>query len=149
MRLSARTDYGLRAALDLAARYGTGPVRMHEIASRQGIPPRFLEQLMVTLRRSRLVESRRGVRGGYLLARPPEQITMRDVVEALEGKTALAERREPETPAAPEGAMVRVVRDALAHAEERMFEALGMWSLADLLARGRELGDRAAANYEI
>jgi Rrf2 family protein len=149
MKLSARMDYGLRAALDLAERYGAGPVRMREIASRQGIPPRFLEQLMVTLRRSRLVESKRGVRGGYLLARPPENMTMADVVEALEGKTALAEHWEHEGPTGPEGAVARAIRDALAHAQERMFQALEMWSLADLLARGRELEERGAPNYEI
>ncbi len=85
MRLTAKSEYGLLATIDLACTYGTGPVSAREIAERRGIPPRFLEQLFVSLRRAGIVTAVRGARGGFTLTREPSQITVLDVVEALEG----------------------------------------------------------------
>jgi Rrf2 family protein len=85
MRLTAKSEYGLLAMIELAARYGDGPASAREIAELRGIPARFLEQLFVALRRAELVTAIRGARGGFVLARDPEQITTLDVVEALEG----------------------------------------------------------------
>jgi Rrf2 family transcriptional regulator, cysteine metabolism repressor len=69
----------------LACNYGPGPVSAREIAQRRGIPPRFLEQLFVSLRRANLVTAARGAKGGFTLSRDPSEITVLDVVEALEG----------------------------------------------------------------
>lgn len=88
MRITMKGDYGLRAMIDLAAHYGRGPVPSAEIAARQCIPEHFLDQLLITLRRAGLLKSQRGPQGGHMLARPPVQITMSDVIRALEGNTA-------------------------------------------------------------
>jgi Rrf2 family cysteine metabolism transcriptional repressor len=88
MRLTAKSEYGVLAAIDLACHYGSGPVSAREIAERRGIPARFLEQIFVALRRAELVSAVRGAKGGFTLSRDPEQITVLDVVEALEGPLA-------------------------------------------------------------
>jgi Rrf2 family cysteine metabolism transcriptional repressor len=88
MRLTAKSEYGVLAAIDLACNYGSGPVSAREIAERRGIPPRFLEQIFVALRRAELVTAVRGAKGGFTLSREPADITVLDVVEALEGPLA-------------------------------------------------------------
>ena len=85
MRLTAKSEYGVLAAIDLACHFGEGPVSAREIAERRAIPPRFLEQLFVSLRRAGIVTAVRGAKGGFVLSRDPGQITVLDVVEALEG----------------------------------------------------------------
>ncbi len=85
MRLTAKSEYGVLASIDLASNYGKGPVSARQIAERQSIPPRFLEQLFVSLRRAGIVTAVRGAHGGFTLTRDPGQITVLDVVEALEG----------------------------------------------------------------
>ena len=85
---STKAEYGVRVMVDLARRGGAEPVALAEIAESEGLPVAYLEHLVARLRRAGLVESRRGARGGYLLARTPAQITMAEVVEALEGRIA-------------------------------------------------------------
>lgn len=85
MRLTAKSEYGVLAAIDLACHYGTRPVSAREVAARRSIPPRFLEQILVSLRRAGLVASVRGARGGFELTRDPSSISVLDIVEALEG----------------------------------------------------------------
>ena len=85
MRLSSRTRYGTRALFDLAYHAGGGPACVRDIARRQDIPARFLEQVLSDLRRAGLVESRRGARGGYVLAKGPGEMTLGEVVRAIEG----------------------------------------------------------------
>jgi Rrf2 family protein len=88
MKLSKRGEYGLRALQDLAAQYGDGPVPNKELAERNNIPYRFLEQILITLKHGRIVRSQKGPRGGYTLARPPDQITLAEVVRLLDGPLA-------------------------------------------------------------
>ena len=88
MIFSTKAEYGVRVMVDLARRGGAEPVALAEIAEAEGLPLAYLEHLVARLRRAGLVESRRGARGGYLLAREPAQITMAEVVEALEGRIA-------------------------------------------------------------
>ena len=88
MMFSTRAEYGVRVMVDLARRGGADPVPLAEIADCEGLPLAYLEHLAARLRRAGLIESRRGARGGYLLARDPAQITMAEVVEALEGRIA-------------------------------------------------------------
>ncbi len=85
MRLTAKSEYGVLAMIDLACTYGSGPVSAREIAERREIPPRFLEQLFVALRRGGIVSAVRGAKGGFVLTRDPSQITVLEIVEALEG----------------------------------------------------------------
>ena len=88
MMFSTKAEYGVRVLVELAARGGTSPVPLTEIAEANGLPLAYLEHLVARLRKAELVESRRGARGGYLLARDAESITMAEVVEALEGSIA-------------------------------------------------------------
>lgn len=88
MRLSKRGEYGLRALQDLARHYGEEPVSNKVLAEWNNIPPRFLEQILLTLRHGRIVHSRKGPKGGYFLARPPQQITLAEVVRLLDGPLA-------------------------------------------------------------
>jgi len=85
MRLTTKGRYGLRAMVDLAQHHGRGPVPLKSIAERQAISEAYLEQLFATLRRAHLVRSIRGATGGYLLAQDPSQITVGDIIRALEG----------------------------------------------------------------
>lgn len=85
MRISSKGEYGLRALLDLAQRYGEGPVQSHDIHRRQGIDENYLNQILILLRKSGLIESVRGPQGGHRLARPAAQICVYDAVVALEG----------------------------------------------------------------
>ena len=85
MKVSAKEQHGLRAMAELAARYGEGPVPLGEVAEAQGISLDYLEQIVPGLRAASLVRSTRGARGGYQLARPPHEITVGQVLEALDG----------------------------------------------------------------
>src|SRR5919202_1383015 len=88
MMFSTKAEYGVRVMVELARRGGGEPVSLAEIADGDGLPVAYLEHLVARLRKANLVESRRGARGGYLLARPARKITMAEVVEALEGSIA-------------------------------------------------------------
>jgi Rrf2 family cysteine metabolism transcriptional repressor len=84
MRLSAREQYGVRAMIELGRRHGQGPVSLSDVAQAQSISLGYLEQIFPLLKDAHLVESTRGARGGYELSRAPQQITVGDVVRALE-----------------------------------------------------------------
>jgi Rrf2 family cysteine metabolism transcriptional repressor len=88
MMFSTKTEYGVRVMVHLARRRDDGPVSLTEIADHDGLPLAYLEHLVARLRKCGLVDSRRGSRGGYLLTRPPAEISMAEIVEALEGSIA-------------------------------------------------------------
>src|ERR1700730_1591107 len=88
MMFSTQAEYGVRVMVELARHAGEEPVPLAEIAARDGLPLAYLEHLVARLRKAGLVDSRRGSRGGYLLARSPMEITMAEIVEALEGSIA-------------------------------------------------------------
>ncbi|MGH7725193.1 MAG: RrF2 family transcriptional regulator [Candidatus Eiseniibacteriota bacterium] len=88
MRISSRGQYGIRALAVLAARHGQGPVQAREIARTEGLSAKYLEQLLGRLRSGGLVRSVRGARGGYTLARQPDEINVREVLLLLEGSLA-------------------------------------------------------------
>ncbi|MFH8371456.1 RrF2 family transcriptional regulator [Streptomyces sp. NPDC018031] len=85
MRISARADYAVRAALRLAAAQDAGPLKAEAIADSQGIPHKFLEGILNDMRRGGLVLSQRGGNGGYWLARPADAITIADVIRVVDG----------------------------------------------------------------
>ena len=87
MRVSAKADYAIRAAVELAAA-GPGPVKGDRIATAQAIPPNFLENILADLRNAGLILSKRGAEGGYWLARPADEITLADVIRAVDGPLA-------------------------------------------------------------
>ena len=85
MKLSTRGRYGIHAMYDLALNVEGGPQSIKAFAEREGIPEAYLEQLIAVLKRKKLGNSTRGAQGGYVLSRPPEQITVGEVLRALEG----------------------------------------------------------------
>ena len=91
MKLSTRGRYGIHAMYDLALNASGGPQSIKAIAEREGIPEAYLEQLIAVLKRKGLVNSTRGAQGGYMLARQPEEITVGDVLRALEGGLSLVD----------------------------------------------------------
>ena len=141
LRLSNRGRYAIRAVFDLAFHSeGEAPAQVRDVAERQRIPVRFLEQILQELKRAGLVESKRGPRGGFTLARSPDDVRLGDVLRAVEGPVALA------PPAAREArtgrrAALRDVADAVlvdvGRSVERCFDGV---TLRDLCARGEELG---------
>ena len=95
MKISAKDEYACSAVLELALNYdGEAPVRVQDIAERQGIPMKFLFQIMQILKRVDIVRSRRGTEGGYVLTRPPGQISVGDVILAMSGPFVQLSRLE-------------------------------------------------------
>jgi Rrf2 family cysteine metabolism transcriptional repressor len=137
MRLSKRGEYGLRALQDLAAHYGEGPIPNKDLAKRNNIPSRFLEQILLTLKHGQIVRSQKGPRGGYYLARPPQQITLAEAVRLLDGplapiscvsETAFEPCGCPDMEACGLRRVMKEVRDTVA----KMMEGT---TLADLVAK--------------
>lgn len=141
MKVSTRAEYGLRALIDLASHYGEGPVQSHEIASRQGLPEPYLNQLMTSLRRAGLVTSKRGPTGGHVLSRSPEAISLREAFDVLEGSSApwwCVESDDPDCIYAA-GCGLRPVWQAINQAVEHVLSEM---SLADI-SRVRQPAGRA------
>lgn len=91
MKLSTRGRYGLKAMVSLAEEYGSSPISTASLSSTHDISLAYLEQLMASLKRAKLVTAVRGVQGGYMLSRPPDEINVGEVLKALEGTTAISE----------------------------------------------------------
>jgi len=90
MKLSTRSRYGTRMMLDLAQHYDQGPVQMGEISKRENISVKYLEQLIIPLKKANFIKSVRGPKGGHMLAKSPEEITVGDIVRILEGGITLS-----------------------------------------------------------
>lgn len=87
MKITAKLDYTCRILCELAREYSKGePVRIEQLSKAEGVPANFLAQILGELRNSKIVISRRGMQGGFLLARPPAEITLLDIIEAVEGE---------------------------------------------------------------
>ena len=96
MRISAKADYAVRATAELAAAQGRGPIKGEQIAQAQEIPLKFLLNILNELKRAGIVRSQRGAEGGYQLARPADEITLADVIRAVEGPLASVHESRPE-----------------------------------------------------
>jgi len=96
MRISSKADYAVRATAELAAVEGAGPVTAERLSKAQDIPLTFLLKILSELRHAGVVRSHRGAEGGYLLARPADQISLADVIRAVEGPLASVHEARPE-----------------------------------------------------
>ena len=96
MRISAKADYAVRAALELAAAPSEKPIKAELIATTQGIPLNFLENILGELRHAGIVRSQRGFEGGFRLAKPAEEVTIADIIRAVEGPLASVRGGPPE-----------------------------------------------------
>ena len=138
MKLSVKSDYAVRAVLELARHFGTGEVRrVEELAQEQGIPPNYLVQILLELKAKQLVRSVRGKDGGYLLARPPAKITMGDVLRAIHGKVF-------ESPAQSDPKCLPQLQAAWHRLQEALDAAADDLSFQDLVDQS---GDKAKMYY--
>ena len=134
MELSCKVDYACIAMLELAMRHKQGkPTSVSEIAISQNIPIRYLDQVMAMLRRSGLITSQRGAKGGYHLAREPWQIKLTDIVVALDGESP-QDRNNPESITAEQASVI----DMWETAKVASFEILDKHTLEDLLRKCEE-----------
>ena len=143
MRLSTKSRYGLRALFDMAYNSGTLPSQIKDISRRQEISPRYLEQIFQSFKKAGILKSKRGPQGGYILARKPELITVREILEAAEGDTLLVEcsskkktRKKGECPF--EGSCV--TQTVWQEASEKLNELFSDMTLKTLCERGQSLG---------
>ena len=134
MRVSTRSDYGLRALIELAGHYGGGPLQSSEIAGRRHIPEQYLDQLLTTLRKAGFIRSMRGPAGGHELLRDPSQVTVLDVIQALDGSLSpVAWLDEP--PDVTDHPHACGQREIWERIREATSEILAAYSIADLLER--------------
>ena len=139
MKINTKVRYGLRAILQIAEQYGQGPVPVSAISKSQEISGKYLEQVVGGLRRARLVESRKGVHGGYSLSRPPAEVSLWDIISALDPHTSLVDCvLEPEVCDRSDACLTRSVWTLLSRRMQEFWES---YTLADLIATMRESND--------
>ncbi|NPV72968.1 MAG: Rrf2 family transcriptional regulator [Pelotomaculum sp.] len=149
MRLSTRGHYGLKAMFDLAQRFGTEPIPLKSVAERQNLSEHYLEQLIAMLRKAGLVRSVRGAQGGYILAREPAEITVGDVIRALEGPIAPVSCVSEEAPGKCDEADYCITRTVWARVRDGIARVLDSISLADICLEAEKAQQRtAAARFE-
>jgi Rrf2 family protein len=141
MKLSLRGEYALRALLVLGLKYGDAVVRIQTISQDQNIPKRFLEQILNDLKSAGIVQSRRGVAGGYRLAKPPEEITLAAVVRHIEGALApvsCVSERFYEKCSCPDESRC-AIRSAMKEIREAVVEVAERVTIAELCERWHKL----------
>jgi Rrf2 family transcriptional regulator, iron-sulfur cluster assembly transcription factor len=134
MKLSTKSRYGTRLLLDMAQHYNQGPVQLGDIAKRQNISVKYLEQIIIPLKKANYVQSVRGPKGGHALTRPPKEITVGEIVALLEEGVSLVECTEraavcDRSPTCP-------TRRIWHEAAKALFDKLNTITLADLLPKG-------------
>lgn len=131
MKVSAKTEYACLAMLELAAHYGSNePVRIRSIADEHGIPSRFLVQILLQLKGAGFVSSTRGASGGYQLIKPPEEISLGEVMAVIEGQDT-----EVTSTTSPRSSTARVLKDAWQEVAKVEYDALRAITFADLVSR--------------
>jgi Rrf2 family transcriptional regulator, iron-sulfur cluster assembly transcription factor len=131
MKLSTRSRYGTRLMLDMAEHYEEGPIRLGLIAKRQGIPSKYLEQIIIPLKKANYVKSLRGYKGGHMLAKRPDEITVGEIVTLMEGGLRLTSCGD--NPEVCERSETCVTRLLWKQATDAMTEKLNAINLADLV----------------
>ena len=138
MKVSTRGDYASRALLSLALHADTeGPTAVRDIAERTGLPQPYLEQILLALKGAGLVRSKRGVGGGYVLARRPEEITLSQIVSAVDGPIVAGDFGTPHENGACDHEGQCVLLAVWADVGEHMRRHLDSFTLADMVARAR------------
>lgn len=137
MRLSKRSEYGIKAAVRLSIRHGAGYLQSREIAETEGLPAKFLESILLSLRSAGVLVSKVGAGGGYRLGRPPEQIRITELIAILERSDPVVENHAAGGPDAPRPGQsaIEVLNGKI---DESLEGALGGLSLAELASLARE-----------
>jgi Rrf2 family iron-sulfur cluster assembly transcriptional regulator len=131
MRLSTKSRYGTRLMLDMAQHYQDGPIHLANVAKRQGISVKYLEQIIIPLKKAHYIQSVRGPKGGYILAKRPEEITVGEIVALLEDGASLAECSDNDKTC--ERSPICLTRRLWKEAAQAMFDKLHSTTLADVL----------------
>jgi Rrf2 family iron-sulfur cluster assembly transcriptional regulator len=131
MKLSARSRYGTRLMVDMAQHYHDGPVHLVNVASRQGISVKYLEQIIIPLKKAEYIRSFRGPKGGHTLAKPPEEITVGEIVALLEEGSSFAECSVKD--GACQRSSICLTRRLWKEAAQAMFDKLHAITLADVI----------------
>jgi Rrf2 family iron-sulfur cluster assembly transcriptional regulator len=139
MKLSTRSRYGTRLLLDMAQHYNEGPTQLGDIARRQGVSVKYLEQIIIPLKKAHYIKSVRGPKGGHILTKTPEEITVAEIVGLLEEGTSLVECTGDTTVC--ERANICPTRLIWKEASEAMFSKLQAVTLADLVKEAHSLED--------
>jgi Rrf2 family protein len=133
MKLSTRGRYGVRLMFELALHYGDGPIFLKDIAERQAISAKYLWQLINPLKTTKLITSMRGAHGGYILGRAPENISLKEILDVLEGSLCLVDCVD--TPSICERAPSCVARDIWGEVSQGMRQTLENITLAEMVKR--------------
>jgi Rrf2 family iron-sulfur cluster assembly transcriptional regulator len=135
MKLSTRSRYGTRLMLDMARHYNGGPVQLGDIAKRQDVSVKYLEQIIIPLKKAHYIDSVRGPKGGHILTKPPEEITVGEIVAVLEEGTSLVDCVDD--PAVCDRARICPTRLLWREVSEAMFDKLQAVTLADLVQKAK------------
>jgi Rrf2 family protein len=146
MKLSTRGRYGVRLMLELALHYGEGPVLLRDIAGRQAISEKYLWHLINPLKTMGLIKSIRGAHGGYVLAKEPAEINLRDILLILEGSLCLVDCVD--NPASCDRSDTCITRDIWSETSKNMSQTLESVTLEKMVERQRNKGD-GALSYNI
>ena len=147
MKISTRARYGLRLMVDLAMKYGKGPIYLKDVSRSQEISEKYLSQIIIPLKAAGLVKSFRGAHGGYTLAREPEKINLLEVVSTLEGTLNLVECVT--NPQECSRISNCAAQDVWCQVAKAMAQTLGALTLADMVERQRALSQGTAPTYSI
>ena len=137
MKLSTRSRYGTRMMLDIAQHYDAGPVQIGDIARRQDISVKYLEQLVIPLKKADYVKSVRGPKGGYMLARHPKEITVGEIVKVLEGGVNLSDCIE--NPDLCEKSTDCLTRGLWKEATKAVYDTLNSVTLSEMIETGKRV----------
>jgi len=137
MKLSTRSRYGTRLMMDIARHYHNGPIQLGDIAKRQGVSVKYLEQIIIPLKKAHYIDSVRGPKGGHILTRPPEEITVAEIVGVLEEGAKLVECID--SPIICDRAPICPTRILWKEVSEVMFAKLQTVTLADLVRQAEAL----------
>lgn len=137
MKLSTRSRYGTRMMLDIAQHYDAGPVQIGDIARRQDISVKYLEQLVIPLKKADYVKSVRGPKGGYMLARHPKEITVGEIVKVLEGGVNLSDCIE--NPDLCDKSTDCLTRGLWEEATKAVYDTLNSVTLSEMIETGKRV----------
>lgn len=139
MRLSKRTEYGLRAVVQLARLWPQGFVQSRDLSQQEGLPNKFLEAILLALRRGGFLESKVGSGGGYRLSREPREIRVGDLIRRLEGRLTVKENGQPSDERSPGQMAVHLLNQRLTDAMDEVLDKLTLEELVEHVGRAANL----------
>jgi Rrf2 family protein len=150
MRVSLKATYGIMAIVDLAIQNGNVPVQSKAIARRQGIPVRFLEQVLHAMKQAGLIESHRGAQGGYILGKLPSAISLAEIIEALDGSLTMPKQPKVVPRRSSEPTPFNdVLHDIWTQVRQAELDVLSAITLQDLVDRHQQFEQDRALMYHI